>query len=100
MGVDVSAVARVLGITTEFKDLRGGNARFLPQRIAVFAQGSSGLSYSTEKWQATSAGGHTRQRRSRAYRPRLDPAPMPVSVRSRAGWTCATPHVASAMPAM
>lgn len=54
--VDSSAVARVLGIETNFKDLRAGSVLFLPQRIAVFAQGSSSPgTYSTEKWQATSA---------------------------------------------
>jgi phage tail sheath gpL-like len=56
MGVDLSAVARVVGITTEFKDLRGGAVLNLPQRIAVFAQGASASTYSTDKWQATSAG--------------------------------------------
>jgi len=30
--VDVSAVARVVGIKTTFKDLRGGSIIFLPQR--------------------------------------------------------------------
>jgi phage tail sheath gpL-like len=39
--VDISAVARVVGIKTDFKDLRGGQALFLPQRIAVFGQGST-----------------------------------------------------------
>jgi phage tail sheath gpL-like len=53
--VDASAVARVLGIATEFKDLRAGSVLFLPQRIAVFAQGSSAVTYSTAKRQVTSA---------------------------------------------
>lgn len=53
--VDASAVARVVGITTEFKDLRAGGVLFLPQRIAVFAQGSSSATYSTDKFQITSA---------------------------------------------
>ena len=56
MGVDASAKARVVGITTEYRDLRAGNVLYLPQRIAVFAQGASAVPYSTEKWQATSAG--------------------------------------------
>lgn len=56
MSVDASAVARVLGIQTEFKDLRGGSVLFLPQRIAVFAQGSSDITYQTTKFEATSAG--------------------------------------------
>lgn len=56
MSVDASALARVLGITTTYKDFRGGSVLFLPQRIAVFAQGASAASYSTTKWPATSAG--------------------------------------------
>ena len=56
MGVDASAVARVVGITTEFRDLRAGNVRFLPQRIAVIAQGATASAgYSLAKWTATSA---------------------------------------------
>ena len=56
MGVDASAVARVVGITTEFRDLRAGNVRFLPQRIAVIAQGATASAgYSLANWTATSA---------------------------------------------
>jgi len=55
MGVSASAVARVLGITTEFKDLREGAVLYLPQRIPVFAQGASDVTYPTEKFQITSA---------------------------------------------
>lgn len=55
MSVDISAVARVLGIDVQYKDLRGGGVTYLPQRIAVIAQGSSDASYSTNKFQATSA---------------------------------------------
>ncbi len=54
--IDASAVARVVGIDVQYKDLRGGGALFLPQRIALFAQGKTGTSYSLTKWQATSAG--------------------------------------------
>lgn len=54
--VDASAVASVLGITTEFEDMRGGAVLNLPQRIMLVGQGKSGTSYSTAKWQATSAG--------------------------------------------
>ena len=53
--VDQSAVARVVGVATEFKNLRGGNIVFLPQRIAVVGQGASASSYSTTKAQHTSA---------------------------------------------
>ena len=41
--VDLTAVARVVGIKTEFVNLRGGNVVNLPQRIAVFGQGNSAL---------------------------------------------------------
>jgi len=53
--VDASAVARVVGIKTKFKDLRGGNIVFLPQRLAIIGQGNSGLTYSTTKQQVTNA---------------------------------------------
>ena len=53
--VDVSAVARVVGIKTTFKDLRGSSILFLPQRIALIGQGSNTSVYSTVKKQFTSA---------------------------------------------
>jgi len=55
--VDPSAVARVLGIKTEYKNLASGNVLFLPQRIAVFGQGNtaSQSSYSNTKAQVFSA---------------------------------------------
>lgn len=53
--VDASAVARVVGIKTIFKDLRGGGILFLPQRIAVVGQGSTASTYDTTKRQVTSA---------------------------------------------
>lgn len=53
--VDISAVARVVGIKTAFKDLRGGGVLFLPQRIAVVGQGATAATYSTTKAQYTSA---------------------------------------------
>lgn len=54
--VDLSAVARVVGVKTEFKDLRGGNIVFLPQRIALIGQGNTAAgSYSTTKVQIFSA---------------------------------------------
>jgi phage tail sheath gpL-like len=52
--VDLSAVARVVGVKTAFKDLRGGNVLFLPQRIAVVGQGSTASVYPTTKIQLTS----------------------------------------------
>src|SRR5262245_36884442 len=56
MTIDASAVARAVGVETRFKVMRSGAVRLLPQRICVFAQGSSAVVYSTEKWPATSAG--------------------------------------------
>jgi len=53
--VDASAVARVVGIQTEYKDLRQGGILFLPQRVAVFGQGSTASTYATTKRQVTSA---------------------------------------------
>lgn len=53
--VDASAVARVVGIATSFKDLRAGGVLFLPQRLAVIGQGASASTYSTTKAQFTSA---------------------------------------------
>lgn len=53
--VDASAVARVVGIKTIFKDLRAGSVLFLPQRIAVVGQGNSAATYDTTKRQVTSA---------------------------------------------
>jgi phage tail sheath gpL-like len=52
--VDLSAVARVVGIKTEFKNLQGG-VFGLPQRIAVIGQGNTASTYSTDKLQVTSA---------------------------------------------
>lgn len=53
--VDVNAVARVVGIKTLFKDLRGGSVVFLPQRVGLIGQGSTLSVYSTVKAQVTSA---------------------------------------------
>jgi len=50
-----SRVARGVAIKTIFKDLRAGNVAFLPQRIAIFGQGSTLSTYSTVKAQITSA---------------------------------------------
>lgn len=53
--VDASAVARVVGIKSTFKDLRSGGILFLPQRIAVVGQGATASTYDTTKAQLTSA---------------------------------------------
>ena len=53
--IDASAVARVVGIKTEFEGLRNGNIFMLPQRIALIGQGASNAVYATTKRQVTSA---------------------------------------------
>jgi len=53
--VDISAVARVVGIKSEFRNLRGGSITYLPQRIAVIGQGSSSVNYPTTKQELTNA---------------------------------------------
>lgn len=55
MSVDASAVARVLGVETKYQDQRGAQILYLPQRIAVIAQGNTDASYSSTKFQALSA---------------------------------------------
>src|SRR5262245_3301852 len=55
MSIDASAVARVLGVETVFEDRRGGGILFLPQRIAVFAQGATDATFSLAKFQGTSS---------------------------------------------
>ena len=55
MAIDVSAVARVVGIEAVFRDLRGQGITFLPQRIYVIGQGATASTYSTDKAQVTSA---------------------------------------------
>lgn len=57
MSVDASAVARVVGITTKFKNLRAGRVVFLPQRVALVGQGTTvaQASYSNDKAVVTSA---------------------------------------------
>jgi len=55
MGVEASAVARVVGVTAEYKNLRGGDILFLPQRVVILGQGNSDSDYPDEKFQITSA---------------------------------------------
>ncbi len=55
MSIDASAVARVVGIDTKFRDLRAGSALFLAQHIAVIGQGNDAVNYPLEPWDATSA---------------------------------------------
>jgi len=56
MTIDASAVARVLGIETTYKDLREGAVLYLPQRIAVIAQGATDAAYGSTKFAARTAG--------------------------------------------
>ena len=53
--IDASAVARVVGIKTEFVDLRAGAAILLPQRIALVGQGSTAATFATTKRRVTSS---------------------------------------------
>lgn len=53
--VDLSAVARTVGIQVSFKDLRGGRVLFLPQRIGLVGQGNTAATYSLAKLQVFSA---------------------------------------------
>jgi phage tail sheath gpL-like len=54
MTVDASAIASTTAIGVEYKDFRSGSGQFLPQRLAVFAQGASASSFSTTKFTALS----------------------------------------------
>jgi phage tail sheath gpL-like len=53
--VDASAVARVVGIETNFEDRRAGGVILLPQRVALVGQGASAATYSTDKTRFTNA---------------------------------------------
>lgn len=56
MGIDASAVARVVGIDTQFRDLRAGSTLFLPQHIAIVAQGATASAgYPLTPYRITSA---------------------------------------------
>lgn len=56
MAVDASAIARVVGIETQFRDLRGGATQFLPQHIAIVGQGATASAgYSLDPYRITSA---------------------------------------------
>jgi phage tail sheath gpL-like len=53
--VDASAVARTLGIATNFINTNVGGVVLLPQRLAVVGQGASASVYATDKVQLSSA---------------------------------------------
>lgn len=52
--IDASHVARILGISSEFIDLRSGVAALLPQHIVVIGQGSTAYTYPSSKFLALS----------------------------------------------
>lgn len=53
--IEASQVARILGISSEYIDLRQGVAALLPQHVVVVAQGASSYTYPTTKKLALSA---------------------------------------------
>lgn len=53
--VPVGAIARVLGIKTEFVNTNVGGLINLPQRVALFGQGATAATYSLDKRRITSA---------------------------------------------
>ena len=53
--IDASAVARVVGVETIFRDDRQAQVRFLPQMIALIGQGNSTSTYPTTPVDVTSA---------------------------------------------
>lgn len=53
--ISASAVGRAIGVQSEFTDLRAGRIAFLPQRVAVFGQGSETVTYSTARREVFSA---------------------------------------------
>ncbi|MBP7735952.1 MAG: phage tail protein [Spirochaetes bacterium] len=55
MGIDQSAISRVIGVDVAFKHFEVGRVMFLPQRVALIGQGNSAKVYSTEKTEVTSA---------------------------------------------
>jgi len=56
MSVDLTAVARVVGIDAQFRDLRGGAVQFLPQHIGIIGQGATlSAGYPVTPYRITSA---------------------------------------------
>lgn len=53
--VDPSAVARVVGIKTDFRNLAAGNVFYLPMRVGIVGQGATSVTYSTDKRQVFSS---------------------------------------------
>lgn len=55
IAVDRSAVARVVGIETIYKNLNNSNVAILPQRVVIVGQGSSDAVFASTKLQVTNA---------------------------------------------
>ena len=55
MGVDVSAISRVLGTDVQEANFNKGNSYYLPQRIAIVGQGNSDSQYDTKKYTVLNA---------------------------------------------
>lgn len=55
MGVDPNAIATIVGIDPQFKDLRGGAVRLLPQRVGLVGQGTTLATYALEPLAVLSA---------------------------------------------
>lgn len=55
MGVSSSAVSRVTGIEVAPKNFNTGKAAMLPQRLVIIGQGNDDTTYTTEKFEVTSA---------------------------------------------
>lgn len=51
--IDISQVARGTGIEVDKANFGSGQARYVPQRVALLALGETGISYTTTKFQAT-----------------------------------------------
>lgn len=56
MSVSLSAISRVTGVDVAFRNFNVGRALFLPQRLAVVAQGRDSVAYSLDKYLGLSAG--------------------------------------------
>jgi len=55
MSISPSVIARVIGVNVEYANFNLGQALYLPQRIAIVGQGSSAVSYGTDKQLINSA---------------------------------------------
>lgn len=51
MGVSNSAVSRITGLETHYKNFNTGNAAMLPQQLAIVGTGNTNASYSLDKYE-------------------------------------------------